>query len=144
MVQMLLAAVNSPIIAHWVACQWNPCLTWVWTFLLLCDTLVMKCLQALVEIKTEREEIVKPRMLPTIQFYNNWVICHYSHWPTYNTQRRNFRAKIRMRHFVLSEDWQNCPQIVRYFQEEIVWIQFLISCLLRKELQPLTKISVPC
>lgn len=71
------------------------------------------------------EELICFQKISTTQFYQTLVISHHSHRPAYDIPWKEFRAKIRMKHFGLWGNWQIGPQILKYFQEKILRTQFL-------------------
>ena len=64
-------------------------------------------------------------MWPTIQFYKNQVISHCSCWPTTHPDRNSTWRSGWVT--LCSRKIGTSPPIVKYFQEKILWAQFLAS-----------------
>ena len=83
----------SPVIAHWVAYQWNLCQTWKWAFLAPWNEMVMKCLLKLSSNLRQWRKPVNWRLALAICLYINWVMSHYSCW--LSIPLKDLRAEIR-------------------------------------------------
>lgn len=116
----------SLVTARWVACQWKLHQTWEWAFLALWDKLIMKCLPN--HGWTYDQEMA----VPTKQY----------HLPSGSLRMKSLASAVPN---LQSDDqewgtlhsrknWQNRLSD-RYFQEKILWIQFLHLLIPRKALK---------
>ena len=61
----------------------------------------------------------------------------------FNTPWKEFRRRLELRHSCSGEIWQN-RSLDRYFQDPIIWAQFLYLLIWRKALQFLMVRTAPC
>ena len=129
MVQRILDTVlwPSPVTAHWVACQQNLCQTWEWTFSAPWDKMVMKC-----PPHNHGQAYEQKGALPTEDWHSPSASTKIKSWPLqlliFNAPERSSGWKSGMRHSVLwGKTGRTGLQIVRSFQEKILWVPILAS-----------------
>ena len=88
------------------------------------------------------ETIMSWRLALGICLYMDWFMSHSNYWPSTPPERSSgWRSGVR--HSELWENWWTDLYIVRYFQEKILWTQFLHLLITRKALKSFMVMSVP-
>ena len=127
MVQRILDTVlwPSPVTAHWVAYQQNLCQIWEWTFSGPWGKMVMNCpLKIMVKFMSKKG--LCQLKIDTCHLHLQRL--NHDHCNSWLSPWKEFRVKIRNEALcALGKTGRTDLQIVRSFQEKILWVSILAS-----------------